>query len=153
VKNKLIVVRGICGSGKSFYVTNFCRRNNLKVSVHVCSADDFFYVNGVYVFDPFKLPQAHASCMAKVIDGLTRDKLSPIFVDNTHIKRWEYQNYKKLALNCGYEVEVVEFQAETIIDVGICAARNAHKVPQEIVWKMAMEFEPDPDAKVFRIFR
>jgi hypothetical protein len=31
--------------------------------------------------------------------------------------------------------------------------RNAHQVPQEIVWKMAMEFEPDPEATVYRIFR
>jgi predicted kinase len=153
VKNRLTVVRGISGSGKSYYVKEFCRRNNLNISVHVCSADDYFKVNGVYVFDPTKLPQAHASCMSKVIDLLMEDKLSPVFVDNTHIKRWEYQNYEQLALNCDYEVEIVEFHAETIIDVGICAARNAHQVPQEIVWKMAMEFEPDPEATVYRIFR
>jgi predicted kinase len=153
VKKLVTIVRGIPGSGKSFYAEEFCKRKNLNVSFHVCSADDYFRVNGAYVFDPMKLPQAHASCMAKFIYRLMVDKCSPVFVDNTHIKKWEYNNYRELALHCGYEVEIVEFRAETITDVAICAARNTHRVPQEIVWRMAMEFEPDPDAVVFQIVR
>jgi len=153
VKKLVHIIRGIPGSGKSFYASEFCRRKNLVASNLICSADDFFMSCGVYVFDPTKLPQAHALCMRKFMGLLTVSKLSPVFVDNTHIKKWEYANYRFLAEQCGYEVEIVEFRAETVADIAICAGRNSHRVPQEIVWRMAMEFEPDPDATVFQIVR
>jgi predicted kinase len=152
IVNKLTIIRGIVGSGKSHYVAKLRQKENLSPEL-VCSADNFFMVNGVYVFDPLKLPQAHAACMKRFIFLLMVKKAKHIIVDNTNIHEWEFTNYRYLATLAGYKVEIVEFRVETISDVAICAGRNKHKVPQEIVWQMAMEFEPDSKAIVFPVVK
>ena len=42
----------------------------------------------------------------------------------------------------GYEVEVISIIGFTITDIKLCASRNAHNVPIDVVAKMFYEFEP-----------
>ena len=103
----------------------------------VCSADDFFVTDeGVYLFDPKKLPQAHQVCMRKFLDA-TAARKPLIAVDNTAISLWECSPYVSVAEALGYAVEIVRVDA----DLEICAARNTHNVPIEAVRRMAARFE------------
>ena len=128
---KVIIMRGLPGSGKSTYL------NEKEPTAVVCSADDFFVTDeGVYLFDPKKLPQAHQACMRKFLDA-TAARMPLIAVDNTNISLWECSPYVSVAEALGYAVEVIRVDA----DPEICAARNTHNVPIEAVRRMAARFE------------
>lgn len=157
---KVIILRGISGSGKSSYVSGL---DNPKV----VTADDYFlepapnYDYGLgfgeieppfpvtrksdsevffYKFNPALLGQAHAWCFGEFINALNSGAKT-VVVDNTNIHVWEFENYIQLAGIMGYEVEVKTFKPVTLEEVRLCAKRNAHNVPADIVMKMAFEFE------------
>lgn len=156
MKNKVVIMRGLPGSGKSRYASKLVSDSPGAV---ICSADHFFEredsiagISKEYRFDPFKLPEAHAQCFRNFLRAL-RNKCPLVIVDNTNIRCWEFQNYMAAAWLADYEIDVVEFRAETIEDVRVCANRNTHKVPPDIVAKMAMEFEQYDGAIVAKIER
>lgn len=139
---KVILLRGVSGSGKSTMVGEFRRKYELggKYDFEKCSADDFFMQDGVYNFDCTKLSQAHNVCFGKFLNAI-RNRVKVIVVDNTFIRLWEIDNYVRAAVQSGYIVEIIEIKLETISDMKLCATRNVHKVPPEIVARMAMDFE------------
>lgn len=150
---KVVILRGISGSGKSTYVAKH------YPSAVVCSADHFFlqYIQKttndfqeVYEFDATKLPEAHNDCMSHFLTVLKR-KDPLVVVDNTFTRRWEYRPYELAAAMMGYEVEIVEVRVETLAEVKLCAERNRHNVPLEVVANMALRFEQDQRAKVERV--
>ena len=99
---KVVILRGISGSGKSSYVAE-----HYPDSI-VCSADDFFRVNGEYQFDASKIGEAHSACMSGFLATLVRGSEKPVVVDNTNVHVWEFENYINIAVTLGYEVEVVK---------------------------------------------
>lgn len=121
----VIVMQGISGSGKSTWI-----QNSLPEAL-VVSADHFFMVPEGYVFDPAKLPLAHADCLRKfavcVQDSMGDPR--PIVVDNTNTSIAEMAPYCALALAYGHQLKVVSvlcnpFQA---------AKRTAHGTPLKAV--------------------
>lgn len=163
---KVVLVRGPSGCGKSTHVKGMAAHYvGLGYDVAVCSADDFFVVrvpvvrNGVasqetvleYRFDPVRLGEAHAVCFGKFLDCVQEDVGGGdrlVIVDNTFIHKWEMRNYIKAANFADCVVEVHEFRVETITQLRLCVARNVHRVPADIVARMAMEFEPYDKAMV-----
>lgn len=139
---KVILLRGVSGSGKSTQVCKLRQQFELgdKFDFEKCSADDFFIQDGAYNFDASKLSQAHNVCFGKFLNAI-RNRVKVIVVDNTFIRIWELDNYVRAAVQSGYIVEIVEIKLETISDMKLCAARNIHKVPPEVVARMAMDFE------------
>ena len=150
-------MRGLPGSGKSRYAKALA--GTVERSV-ICGADSFFEREVAtlpsespggyrieYVFDPTKLPEAHSRCMREFLRALAI-QVPLVIVDNTNIRRWEYQNYVLVARMAEYEVEVVEFRADTLRDVQTCIKRNTHGVPRDSVARMALDFEPDPSSIV-----
>jgi len=145
---KVIILRGIPGSGKSTYA-----RRSYTGAVTV-SADDFF-LHAVpnekelrYDFDPKLLPVAHADCFRRFLVYL--HECHPlIIVDNTNVHIWEWHNYKTAAELVGYQVQVIGFQVATVDEIKLCWKRNmlTHHVPLEVIAKMAVEWEPAPEGK------
>lgn len=127
---RVIIMRGLPGAGKSTYL------KQKEPTAMVCSADDFFTHEGVYLFDPKKLPQAHRACMKKFLDA-TAAREPLIAVDNTNLSLWEATPYIAVAEALGYDVEVVRVNgwAED------CAARNVHGVSLEAIRRMSLRFE------------
>ena len=148
------IMRGPSGSGKGTFV-----RDNL-LPAKVVSADHYFLVpcgmdvsdNAVhnedgqlceYRFDPMKIGLAHNDCFNRFLKALAEGE-ETIVVDNTNIHLWEFQNYIVAAEMMGYEVRVTAFKPQTIADIKLCAGRNSHNVPIEVVAKMCYEFENHP---------
>lgn len=112
------IMQGISGSGKSTLA------HALTNAHGICSADDSFMENGVYKFDPKKLPLAHAACLRK-FTSLVTTSAGVIVVDNTNTTIAEIAPYYALA-------EAHDFNA-VIVTVDcpphVAAARNTHGVP------------------------
>ena len=90
-KLKVIIMRGISGSGKSTYAKQLSK----EYDAVICSADDYFNKTGNYIFDRNKLKEAHGECLLKA-DGNLQEGRS-VIIDNTNVKKWEYQKYIELA--------------------------------------------------------
>lgn len=156
---QIVILRGPCGCGKSSWAAKQYPK------AVVVSADDFWLVrcknqgmhsdsrfpvinkNGIlyeYIFDPTKLAEAHARCLARFLVALD-EKQETIVVDNTNIFVWQYRPYEIAARLAGYGVQIVEWRPMTIADLKLCASRNCHRTPIEVVAKMCYEFEPSND--------
>lgn len=117
----IFIMRGVSGSGKSTHAARLMGDNG-----EVVSADHFFYNDrGEYVFNPAKLPEAHAECLRRFVALLTKGDVSAIVVDNTNTTVAEVAPYAALALAYGATLEIVEVEC----DVEVAAARNLHGVP------------------------
>lgn len=127
---KVLVLRGLPGSGKSTFVEKLP-----KYSHHytVVSADHFFTRTGSYVFDPKKLGEAHAECFRyalKVLQG--PECYNVLVVDNTNISSWEPSPYVQAAAAFGVECEIVTLWCDPVV----AAQRNVHKVPLPVILRM-----------------
>ena len=143
--HQCIILRGISGSGKSTYA-----QTNYPNAV-VCSADNFHMkwvkkedgtIVREYLYDASKSAVAHSDCLNKFIRSIFECRHDCVVVDNTNLRIWEFQNYLKLARLAGYQVTIVEMRGHTT-ETGpeLCASRNQHAVPADVVMKMHELFE------------
>ena len=125
------IMRGIPGSGKSSWIAN-----NLDRGL-VCSADNFFMVDGEYRFNPAKLPEAHKACLRFFVELFDDSFVGDIIVDNTNTQLWELTPYLAFAEMKGHSVELIHIQCP----VDVAAARNTHGVPKKAIEAMAARYE------------
>ena len=123
---KVVIMRGLPGSGKTTYIKEFSNR----YQVNVCSADFYHMIGGQYRFDPAKAGEAHARCLKNYLDLLA--SRGRIFVDNTNTMAWEIAPYYALALAYGADVEIVRLHCS----LETACARNIHNVPVSTLVKM-----------------
>jgi len=134
---KVVVMRGLPGSGKSTHV------RETYPGAHVFSADDWFVgLDGVYRHDHTKLPQAHQSCFRSFMHFL-QDELAEgvLVVDNTNVHAWEIAPYILAAESYGSTVEIVEIQCDPLV----AASRNVHGVPEGNILRMSEEMAKETE--------
>ena len=133
---KILINRGIPGSGKSESVFQYTRRNDIDISdTLVCSTDHYSECHGVYVFDIERLGLFHRLNKEDVERACQRE-IHYIFVDNTNITWKEIKPYVEIGLEYGYSIEILEPETEWRYDVDACFKRNQHEVPLETIQKM-----------------
>lgn len=144
---KVIILRGVPGSGKSHFTKNFDEETTLVVSA------DFFFQNRAdmlgktynEVFNPANLPDAHAQCLCRFTEEVTRwddapisdedygaDQKKAVIVDNTNITAVEMAPYVALAQAYGCSVEIHRFDIDTLT----AAHRNTHGVSEAVIGRM-----------------
>jgi len=149
----VFIMRGISGSGKSTVArqlkeawdSTIAATNDEKVvslcECRIISADDYFVgKDGVYSFNPNRLKEAHAWAKESFENCLENPHCA-IIVDNTNTRRWEYNHYVVAAEAAGRPVKIIRMVA----DPDVAAARNAHGLTSEMVWKQFNRFEDDPN--------
>ncbi len=119
---KLVILRGLPGSGKSRFIAA-----NFPEAV-VASADHFFMVEGEYRFNPALIGEAHGACCRTVI-GAAQAGNPLIVVDNTALSVAEIAPYILLAQAYGYDAEIVTLRCDPVT----AANRNTHGVPADII--------------------
>jgi predicted kinase len=129
----LYIMRGLPGSGKSEATTHI-------YGATVCSADDFFMVDGEYVFQPHLIGKAHAECQVKALKAMGRGQHS-VVIDNTNTQKWEYAIYLAMAEVLGYEVCETTVGGRSPEEIALYAERNTHGVPLRNIQAMADRWE------------
>lgn len=139
---KLIIMRGIPGSGKSTRALELCeeaRAQNLLPII--CSTDKFFEDdNGVYKFDPSKLRVNHQKNQSFAHMAM-KEGYDVVIIDNTNIKRRDFKTYSDSAKLFNYEVEEIVIGKFDEESAKIYHGRNKHNVPLEAILRMAREFQ------------
>lgn len=123
---RVVILRGIPGSGKSTYIAK-----NLPDAI-VASADHYFMRKGHYEFNKFLLGKAHNSChdtFSSAIEG----GAELVVVDNTNVKARDMRQYVEEAIEAGYTVEIVRLECSP----ATAAKRGLHGVPLAAVERMA----------------
>lgn len=117
---RLLILRGIPGSGKSTYAKSFAKAT-------VMSADDYFLTpEGQYVYRPEKLQTAHELCYLRFVKAvINNDEI--IIIDNMNIDAWHISPYYMLGEVFDYAVEIVNF----LTDIETSYQRNIHNVPKQ----------------------
>lgn len=132
---KVVIMRGVSGSGKSSYVEEILAdfsATRRQAKVLVCSADQYFLDGTEYRFDPKLLGKAHAWCLRKFNDAVSPavEKYDLVVVDNTNTTPTEMAPYIALATAYNHDVEIVLCEAHP----GIACQRNVHGVPNHTVF-------------------
>ncbi len=144
-------MRGIPGSGKT------TRAKELALPENICSADDYFVdkETGEYKFQAHELGKAHQACLLKFVDlvhSYRRRELMTcgyeefdVVVDNTNLRKWEFDIYVKIAEIADMDVKFEEFVPPRDTTIGeyvrTCAERNTHGVSPNACLRMASIYE------------
>ncbi|KAM4683621.1 NEDD4-binding protein 2-like 1 isoform 2-T2 [Amazona ochrocephala] len=134
---RLVLLRGLPGSGKSTLARQLKRDSPGAV---VLSTDDFFIENGVYVFEPDFLEDAHKWNQKRARKAMKNGK-SPVIIDNTNIHAWEMKPYVMMACENRYEVVFQEPDTPWKFNVQELTRRNTHHVPRQKIQQMKEQYE------------
>lgn len=142
---KVLIMRGLPGSGKSTYLKCNVLSGFQGADCVVCSADDYHMKDGKYQFNPTNVGKAHDACLEKFLNTIldvARDRGTQKFadylgvpyliVDNTNTSVWEIAPYYRLAELHGIPVQILRFE----IDPWAACKRNQHQVPAERIFRM-----------------
>lgn len=124
----LYLIRGVPGSGKSTIAYTMCFAG---IVANVFEADQYFYNNGEYEFDPTKISLAHRDCQQKTRNALFAN--FSVAVSNTSTTEREVEIYAKIAEECGAKFV-------SIIVENRHGGTNIHNVPEEKVQQMRNRF-------------
>ena len=131
MNNKIVILfRGVPGSGKTTLATTILN------SINCVSADDMWDYD--YTKDPIGwtvdgAKKAHIKCKQKLED-LMKENRTPLGVHNTFVKKWEMEDYYKLA-------EVYNYKIFSIIVENRHGSKSVHDVPLEKIEQMKNNFE------------
>lgn len=135
VKNKkLIIMRGLPGSGKSGAAKRFVGNGIIH------STDDFFINNGGYVFDEKNVSRFHHFNFLSSVRSM-QEGMSPVIIDNTNIIAEHCVDYIEAGKMYGYDIIVVEPSATWSFDIDELMKRNTHGVPRETLVDMLDKYE------------
>jgi predicted kinase len=122
MKNEIVLIRGLPGSGKSTMAKTF--ENHLHFE-----ADMFFEIDGVYVYDPAKIKDAHNWCFASAKSALEQGK--NVVISNTFVKLWEMRRY----IDLGFPFKVVELHTKW---------HSIHGIPDDKIQLLAKNWQELP---------
>lgn len=117
----LYVLQGASGSGKSTLASVLAKATGAVI----CSTDAYFFVDGVYRFDPSRLSEYHTRNQIEAQEQLKSGR--SVVVDNTNLLRVHVKPYVAAAVALG--LPVVFIRCEGRFD-------NSHGVPPEKVQQM-----------------
>lgn len=134
----VVIMRGPPGSGKSKYAQELLQYSGVHPNARaVVSAEQFFLRDGVYVWNPLQLQQAHRQCFAQFVRALEAHA-TLIVVDNTNIRLAEITPYARLAEAKFYTVQIIRIACPK----DIAFPRNSHGVQEETYDRMSATIEP-----------
>ena len=126
VPRRLVIMRGLPGSGKTFLSKLIQGDSGV-----VCSADAYFQQeangSGNYNFDASRIKEAHRHCKLQFEEAL-ENKRELVIIDNTNVRAQDYSEYLTRGVECGYHCMVVGVRCESVEMAAMFAERCLHAV-------------------------
>ena len=136
------VLRGLQGTGKSTVAHEIVSESGTQNTL-IASSDDYFMVDGEYIFNPEKLGEYHQAnynrCVQFFENMETADDAVCI-LDNTNVEHWHYEPYVEKAEQYGFEVRIVVISWRWA-DIPTYARRNKHGVSEIAIRNTARKWE------------
>ena len=135
IQRTILINRAVPGSGKSSFakaILETMERDGISARVH--STDEYFMVNGRYVFDINKLGEYHRRNLEAFRASLA-EGIGLVILDNTDEHPWETRPYTDAARAAGYRILFLNFLPRSL-DAHLAAQRvtpekpGAHQVPE-----------------------
>ena len=147
--SKLIILRGLPGSGKTTYAKALITAR-WPYNVHICSADKYFErPDGRYSFNGgSELGFAHAWCQAEA-RRLMANNVATVVIDNTNSRRAEFQPYLDMAAKFGYSVDVIMIGRVDDEAAREYRRRGLHNVPKSTYVAMINRWEEYPGESLY----
>lgn len=120
----IYLVRGLPGSGKS----TLAKTLSDSLNIPLFEADQYFYVDGVYKFEPSKLGAAHSLCFA-----LFAKNMNGCIVSNTFTTDEEIAPYIEHCKSVGQKFTVLVVENRH-------GNQSIHNVPEASIEKMRNRF-------------
>lgn len=141
IEKVVIINRAISGSGKTTITNCILKKlqeNKLTVVAH--STDDFFMLNGKYIFEFDKLKSYHKQNLENFQESI-KNNLDVVICDNTNISPWETESYTQIAREYNYKILIVTLNPrelkEHIVSQQITKENpNAHGVSEDTLKNM-----------------
>lgn len=125
---KLILIRGLPGSGK----TTLAKQMSQSLNAKHFEADMYFEnAQGEYLFDGTKLGEAHEWCFQQTKKWLNKRRI--VIVSNTFVRHWEMRPYIKFCEKKGIAVEIRVCRGEFA---------SIHNVPEGTIENMRRQWQP-----------
>lgn len=128
-KPKLAIIRGLPGSGKSFYAKKLSKQFNIKHFEN----DAYLYVNGEYKWTPITAKLAAKKCFEDTMNELKAGRNA--IVSNVFVTKGAIDKYVNTAKHIGASVMIIRMTN----DFG-----NIHNVPQDTLTSMKKGFQNYP---------
>ncbi len=147
--NRLIIGRGIPGSGKSTAVKVLQSEiGGIILSTDEIVSSTYRFKDGegnwceknIYLWNSDMVKESHYVNKMKCHTAMSKG-ISPIFIDNTNITFNEIEPYVLMAKNFGYQVEYILPNSSWKDNPEECFVKNTHNVPLEVIKRMAAKFE------------
>ena len=138
-RGKLVIVRGLPGSGKSSLARAISHPScHWEADMYFCRTFDKFGnedgYDGPYMFDPSRLADAHAWCLA-MTESFMDNTNNMVVVSNTFSRLWEMKPYLDLAERKRWAVSVIKV---------VGSHGSIHSVPVETIARMRDGWEHFP---------
>lgn len=133
MNHQVIILRGAPGSGKSTFA-NKIKQNFPEMNYRICEADQYFMVDGEYVFDSRQLGSAHRQCFYSFLGGLVARQ--GVIVSNTNTRLSEIDPYFEVAKEFGVVPYVFTMKTQY---------ESIHGVPQDKVVEMKNRIDSNWD--------
>ena len=134
----LILIRGLPGSGKTTLAKNMSGCDS-ATTFHF-EADQYFYKDGVYRFNPSKLKDAHELCQYNTSLMLRSYNDVTVIVANTFTTLKEMDYYFNLDFD---RLQIIDVQKQF---------KSVHGVPEETIKKMKDRWSSKQDVLNFFIY-
>lgn len=126
MNQKLIIIRGLPGSGKSTKAKSIIDEVDYIGYSYAHYEADMFWGND-YNFNIDYLYAAHQWCYSNVLKSLLIDRKEIVIVSNTFTTKQEVYKYVDLALELGVDYEIITCKGEY---------GSIHDVPDEAIKRM-----------------
>lgn len=144
-RRTVLVNRAVPGSGKSTFAKNILatmEREGISARVH--STDEYFMVDGRYVFDIRKLGEYHRRNLEAFKASLA-EGVGLVVLDNTDEHPWETRPYTDAARAAGYGIVFLDFLPRSL-EAHLAAQQvtpekpGAHQVPEDSLREHIADF-------------
>jgi len=138
---RLIIVRGLPGSGKTCLATQL--KDTYGEDSVLFSTDDYFLdATGEYKLKLNRVKVAHMWNQNRTMKAMKQGKTT-IIINNCNARKWEAKPYVKAAIKFGYTVEIQEPNTTWKRNVKELLKKGNGRYSPKFVTKMNDEWDPD----------